>query len=131
MSIGSDTPADAVHRLRIDSKKLRYLLEIFRSLYDPRIASLIKELKKLQDHLGDFNDLEVQQKSLVRLAKSMLLDGANQAGTVMAMGRLVEQLEERQSHERAAFHTHFDKFARKRNRKLFRELFDRREKAPK
>ena len=129
LSIGSDTPANALHRLRIESKKLRYLLEIFRSLYDPKIASLIKELKKLQDNLGDFNDLEIQQQALSRLARSMLLEGASQAETVMAMGRLIEQLEERQSLERATFHTHFDRFARKRNRKLFRELFDRRENA--
>lgn len=52
-----------LHRLRIDCKKLRYLLEFFRSLYRGReAASLIKRLKSLQDVLGDIHDLAVHHE---------------------------------------------------------------------
>jgi len=59
--IDVDPPADLLHRLRIDGKKLRYLLEFFSDLY-PRatVTRLISELKQLQDILGDFNDTGVQ-----------------------------------------------------------------------
>jgi len=65
-----DTTADAViHALRIECKKLRYLLELFSELFHRnRIKRLIKKLKHLQDILGRFNDLTVQQAFLSHLA---------------------------------------------------------------
>ena len=59
---------ESLHRLRIDCKKLRYLLEFFRSLYPPReAASLIKSLKSLQGVLGDIHDLAVHQEMARRI----------------------------------------------------------------
>ena len=59
-AIEPETEAEALHRLRIECKKLRYLLEFFSSLYsEDEILQLINALKRLQDNLGDFNDLEV------------------------------------------------------------------------
>ncbi len=53
-----DSPAEALHRLRISCKKLRYLTTLFRSLFPAkRLDPIIVELKRLQDHLGEFNDL--------------------------------------------------------------------------
>nr|WP_320114146.1 CHAD domain-containing protein [uncultured Desulfuromonas sp.] len=65
-----DTTADeTIHAVRIECKKLRYLLELFGELFDrKRIKRLIKELKQLQDILGRFNDLTVQQEFLSHLA---------------------------------------------------------------
>ena len=54
---------EVLHRLRIDCKKLRYLLEFFRSLYPGReAASLLKRLKSLQGVLGDLHDLAVHRE---------------------------------------------------------------------
>ena len=123
LAIDAYTPAEAVHDLRIECKKLRYLMEFFRGLYDPdRIGLLIKELKKLQDNLGDFNDYEVQQGSLKEFAEEMAGQAAP-AATLMAMGRLVEHLEGGQARERQAFAERFTRFARDRNQRLARDLF--------
>ena len=123
-SIGEDSPAEPLHRLRIDCKKLRYLLEFFRSLYDEQeIGSLVKALKRLQDNLGDFNDLEIQQASLRRFADDMFQEGLATGDTLMAMGRLVDRLEAKQTEERQKFEREFAKFASKKNRARFRALF--------
>jgi len=53
------------HKVRIEFKKIRYLIEFFKPIYEKnRYRSIISKLKKIQDLLGDFNDYEVQQKKL-------------------------------------------------------------------
>ena len=123
-AIDSGSPPDLLHRLRIDCKKLRYLLEFFRSLYDEaEVGTLIKALKRLQDNLGDFNDLEIQQDSLQRFAHDMFQEGLATGETLMALGRLVDRLETRQKAERQRFQKEFVRFASKKNRARFRKLF--------
>ncbi len=124
LAIDDDTPAEAVHDLRIECKKLRYLMEFFRSLYEKRrLTRLIKALKQLQDNLGDFNDYEVQQGSLKEFADDMAARHAAPAATLMAMGRLVEHLEKGQARERHQFGQRFTEFARDENQQLARGLF--------
>ena len=51
-----------MHALRKRCKELRYLLEVFRPVCDKTAhRRLVKELKSLQDTLGDFQDGEVQR----------------------------------------------------------------------
>jgi len=60
------TPDENIHKLRIDCKKLRYLLEFFASLLcEDELKALLIRLKELQDNLGRFNDLSVQQRWLL------------------------------------------------------------------
>jgi inorganic triphosphatase YgiF len=48
------------HRLRIALKQLRYTAELFACLYDPaETKQFIQRLKRLQDDLGDANDVRV------------------------------------------------------------------------
>ncbi len=123
-AIEADTPGDALHELRIECKKLRYLMEFFVSLFDDvEIKRLIKALKGLQDNLGDFNDLEVQQHSLQRFAREMSQEGLGSADVFLAMGRLVEHLASLQHGERERFARCFARFDRAANRKRFRTLF--------
>ena len=123
-AIEPDTPATALHRLRIECKKLRYLLEFFRSLYpESELLPLIDALKRLQDNLGDFNDLEVQQETLRRFAQTMLVEKIGTVSSLMAMGRLVERLEHRQVEERRIFHRRFARFSSRKNRQRFKTLF--------
>jgi CHAD domain-containing protein len=123
-AIGPETPPEALHRLRIEAKKLRYLLEFFRSLYDAEeIGRLVKALKQLQDNLGDFNDFVVQQETLGRFAKQMVDDRLEPAETLMAMGRLQERLEAGQEKEREDFYRQFEEFSTRGIRKRFRRLF--------
>jgi CHAD domain-containing protein len=95
--IGTETPDDVVHQLRIECKKLRYLMEFFSELIPREEGALIqKMLKRLQGRLGDFNDASVQQKSLLNYweQKKSGPDGA------MAVGGLVSILYHRQQESR-------------------------------
>ncbi len=122
--IHREAPAEALHRLRIDCKKLRYLMRFFQSLYpDEKLKPLLKELKRLQDNLGDFNDLQVQRNALFHFAEEMMETGVGPPATLMAMGQLMGQLETQQGREREAFRKRFKRFARKKNRRAFKELF--------
>ena len=48
-----------LHALRIDFKRLRYTLEFFEEVLGREVKIVIKEVKIMQDHLGDLNDAEV------------------------------------------------------------------------
>ena len=64
-SIDDRSPATALHDLRKDAKRLRYLLECFGSLFPAAdVATAVKPLKALQDTLGTFQDTEVQAHAL-------------------------------------------------------------------
>ena len=127
-AIGADTPAAALHDVRIRGKKLRYLLEFFRSLYpEQAVGQLVAELKRLQDNLGDFNDYRVQRQTLQRFAAEMAEEGSASVRTHLAMGRLLAQLEAGQAAERKRFAKRFDRFASQENRKTFARLFSQEE----
>ena len=99
--LSADTPAEAIHDLRIACKKLRYLLEFFRGLFAAgRVNAFVRSLKRLQDDLGEYNDLEVQQGELRSTARELLAAGGVDAATLLTAGRLVERLESRQAEAR-------------------------------
>lgn len=119
-----DPPAAALHRVRIDAKKLRYLLEFFRGLYpEAEIAERISELKRLQDILGGINDMDVQRRRLETFAGRLHDDPAVGATTLMTLGRLAGVLEEREEGFRRAFHDAFCEFSGKPVRAAYGGLF--------
>jgi CHAD domain-containing protein len=102
-----DPPPEAIHRLRIAAKKLRYLLEFFRSLYlAERIDPRITELKGLQDVLGELNDRQIQQANLAVFTRE--LEGTVDADTLAAMSDLGSDLDHRQRELGHTFRDHFD-----------------------
>ena len=134
MTTDPEAHAAALHDLRIEGKKLRYGMELFRSLYPPQdIDPLVKSLKKLQDNLGDFNDYEVQRDKLAAFAVEMLdgetphgetSDGqGTAASTLLAMGRLVAFLAEAQEKERLAFKARFQQLVAAPRSTEFHRLF--------
>lgn len=52
-------PVERLHALRIEFKKLRYTVEYFQEVLGRRAASVIEDIKALQDHLGNLNDAQV------------------------------------------------------------------------
>ncbi|MDF2153424.1 CHAD domain-containing protein [Vibrio sp. CAU 1672] len=59
--LNKDSPDDAIHALRIECKKLRYLLEFYSGVFTDQVHRLhISQLKILQDKLGVFNDTSTQ-----------------------------------------------------------------------
>jgi CHAD domain-containing protein len=117
-------PAAELHRLRIDAKKLRYLLEFFASLYpEATVARLVKELKSFQDVLGGFNDMEVQRTHLTGLADQLMAEGEADASTVFAIGRLADTLRERQEIYHRDFGDRFAEFSGAASRRLYAKTF--------
>jgi CHAD domain-containing protein len=117
---------EALHQLRIDCKKLRYLLEFFRGMFDADAADpLIKSLKQLQDILGEHQDLQVQQDRLRKTARE--LGKSRPAGWVDALlltGGLIERYSQRQATVRQRFSAGFSQFAHTRNRARLRRLVE-------
>ena len=92
-SIDDATPDETIHALRIECKKLRYLMEFFSPLFEEkRVKPLIKSLKSLQDVLGRFNDHSVQRASLSALMEGCPARGARQLRLVESVGALVATL---------------------------------------
>jgi len=56
-----------LHKIRIEFKKLRYLLENFSFLYNKK--KVLKNIKKIQDILGKYHDIEVQKNSIEKFIK--------------------------------------------------------------
>ena len=122
--IDSTTSTDALHALRIECKKLRYLLGFFSPLYPPEeMRQLIQPLKQLQTNLGDFNDCEVQRLTLQRFANEMHREGLASADSLLAMGRLMDHLSRQQLDEQRRFQACFASFSLPDNRKRYRRLF--------
>lgn len=95
--IGAETPDEAVHRLRIECKKLRYLMEFFAELFPKEEgAGMLRLLRRLQNRLGEFNDALVQQRSLMNYWEQ------KRSGSKVALGTggLVAVLYRRQQHAR-------------------------------
>ncbi len=105
--IGPDTPAEQVHDLRKDAKKLRYLLECFGSLL-PKSARThyVRRLKALQDNLGEHQDADVHVDMLRALACE-LHDADESPDTMVAIGQLTERLDQQRLAARAEFAQRF------------------------
>lgn len=109
-AIRPETPAEALHDLRKRGKRLRYAIEFFGGLVAPALArDAVRALKRLQDVLGDFQDLEIQRTSLRTYGER--LEGRAGAASLMAIGVLIEDLGRRQAKARASFGETFATFA--------------------
>jgi CHAD domain-containing protein len=122
--IHDDSPSAQLHQLRIECKKLRYLLEFFASLFpEEEISLLIKQLKKLQDNLGDYNDLSVQQKSLKKYLEKTTSEDNDFSKISSAIGGLISCLYQQQQGIRKAFAQTFAEFSGMENEKIYQKLF--------
>jgi CHAD domain-containing protein len=121
--IDADSPSEHVHALRKRCKELRYLLEVFRPVCAraPH-RRLLKELKALQDTLGEFQDGEVQREAIHEFAAAMMEQGAAPPATVLAMGELAAQLDAHQQNARAALAGRLEPFLADANRPLVKAL---------
>jgi len=124
IAITDASPPEALHELRKDAKKLRYMIEFFQSLYDPAdIARLIKELKRLQDVLGRYQDCEVQRQALAQLADEMQADAGAPAATLLALGQIAESAAREEAALRDRYADTFRRFDSDAQRKRVKRLF--------
>jgi CHAD domain-containing protein len=121
--IDDSTPAEKLHDLRKRCKELRYLLEFFVSLYDPKLhGPVLSALKGLQDNLGQFQDTHVQRLAVEGFADRLAADRDTSAPALMAVGRLVAAFDDRERRARAEFAERFGSFAGQRNRERIERL---------
>jgi CHAD domain-containing protein len=122
--INEATPDAELHQLRIECKKLRYMIEFFSSLYpEDDIKTLVRHLKKLQDNLGEFNDLSVQRASLKAFIDKLEPSNEKQRDCIVSSGGLISMLFERQKEVRSQFTEKFMEFQDKETKSIFRKLF--------
>jgi len=111
--ISAASPPESLHELRKRCKELRYLVEMFGSLYDPAQRwQAVRELKALQDCLGAFQDAEVQRTEIRAFASQLLADRSVPAETLLAMGEVAAGLASAQREARREFDGRFADFAR-------------------
>jgi CHAD domain-containing protein len=122
-AISADSPAEQLHDLRKRCKELRYLLEIFASLFDPQAYQrALKDLKGLQDCLGEFQDRQVQQEELREFAGQMMAGRDVPATALLAMGELAGGIGRAQRRARDEFAERFGEFASPASDRRFQEL---------
>jgi CHAD domain-containing protein len=124
-TITPETPAERLHDLRKDTKKLRYLLECFGGLFPPKPRkAFVRRLKELQDNLGEHQDAEIHLAELRALAHDLNAAGGVDTDVLLAMGRLSDHLERRRQQERGDFAERFAAYDSKRTRQALSELLD-------
>ena len=122
-AITDDSPDSDLHTLRIECKKLRYYLEFFESLFPgDETKRAIKQLKSLQDNLGDFNDLHVQQGSIQDFLSLVPAGSPSERGLAEAAGGLISCLYARQEERRAEFASRFAEFSGPETKDLFDKM---------
>jgi CHAD domain-containing protein len=96
-SIAPSTPDAAIHSLRIECKKMRYLLDSFGGLFPADLVEpLAKDLARVQNRLGRYNDTSVQQDHFLKRAQACLDSG--DCSLALSLGGLIGSLH----HEHAA-----------------------------
>ena len=123
-AIQMDSPPQDLHELRKSCKKLRYLIEFFENLYPVgTIKKPIKVLKGLQDVLGEYQDVQMQQAFLSTFKQTCAIDSAGMQSTRMAVDLIMRRLEKHQRKLRKSFKQHFAVFMESQQQKLFKQLF--------
>jgi CHAD domain-containing protein len=62
---------DALHRFRLETKRFRYTVELFRPCYGPGLDERLASLEKIQDLLGEINDGVTAQALLGEQRRSL------------------------------------------------------------
>lgn len=103
-------PVPLLHALRIDCKRLRYVLEPVEHLLGKEGSQLVSQLKQLQDLLGDLNDASFTRDRLL----AMRAAGLPPAG----LDAYIAHQEAAESELAAAAPSAFGAFISKENRRL-------------
>jgi CHAD domain-containing protein len=111
--ISDDSADEELHRLRIRGKKFRYLLEFFRSFYhEEQMTTFLKYMKTLQDNLGVFNDMSVQQDILGSELAGLRAKNLQTLRFAAALGGLIAVLADKHKTVRSEFEATYADFTR-------------------
>ncbi len=115
-AIDDQSPDEALHALRIDCKRMRYLLEFFQPTYGKALKPCIEKFAGLQDLLGEFQDACVATKRLRQYAEGVPMQLQNR-GELIALGQLISIQQRRGSEHRDDFRNVWKQFDQPGRRK--------------
>ncbi len=108
--IDADSEAHRYHMVRIDVKKLRYMMEFFASILDNEAYSMmLKKLKTIQTILGEHQDLDVQRHHLKAFTE---LPELHTDETITAVEALRQTMAKLEMEKRSEFRDAFREFAK-------------------
>ena len=126
-AIGDASPPESLHELRKSCKRLRYLLEFFRDIHPARpVQRTIARLKRLQDNLGAFQDVQVQRAVLEEFRECA--EASLGAAAIDAIDRQCAALTEREKKTRVEFAARFADYDSKPAHKAFAAALGRKRK---
>lgn len=126
-AIGRSGSDQQLHRLRLSAKKLRYMMEFFsRAFGKTSVRYLIRQLKLLQDNLGRFQDLCVQEEMLLEISRELPGGSRKARQLLVAIGALIGILHHEKLHERDKFEATFSNFCSDDIGKRFQRCFGHR-----
>lgn len=124
-AIRAHSPPQDLHALRKSCKKLRYLMEFFQGGYPAiMLEQPLNVLKSLQDVLGEYQDLQVQQAFLVKF-RQQASPTPVMKNALCAIKLMRHRLEKRKIKVRKLFKQHFAVLAETRQQKTFNQLFNK------
>ncbi|MEW6756806.1 MAG: CHAD domain-containing protein [Acidobacteriota bacterium] len=121
------SPPEALHRLRILFKRLRYTGEFFEDVLGEAMGPYLQAVVALQDTLGAHQDAIVGARRLVEASEALAGVGAASAD-LLAVGALLQQFAASAGERRAAFSSKFaafEKASRRRRGRTKGETFPR------
>lgn len=126
-SITPETPDPVIHSIRIDCKKMRYLLECFGHLFaSETVDPLARQLSNLQNRLGRYNDTSLQQDYLLQHAGRHLESGDTRLA--LSLGGLIGSLHHEHAALRKKLCATLDQFSRGANARRASSLAKKEEK---
>lgn len=115
---------ETIHEVRIDCKKLRYLLEFFSQLFPgQKVKKTIKKLKKFQNSLGDLHDVKVQQQILMESLDRMQHSEYASAEANAAIGGIVTVLSSKEREIEGTLHTFLEEYRDSIKGKSMKQIF--------
>jgi hypothetical protein len=99
-------------------------MEFFTSLFSPKkLNTLIAQLKKLQNKLGNLNDLLIQQEYLLNISEELPAAHKKNKRVLVSIGYLIGTLDGKMRVVKKSLFKTLTDFASPLNELLFRELF--------
>ncbi|MEW5765349.1 MAG: CHAD domain-containing protein [Acidobacteriota bacterium] len=108
-AVEAASPSEALHRLRILFKRLRYTGEFFETVLGGAMGPYLRAVVALQDTLGAHQDAVVGARRLVEAAEAPAARGAPSAD-FLAVGALLQQFAASARERRAEFPARFAAF---------------------
>jgi inorganic triphosphatase YgiF len=120
-AVGDLPHADELHRLRIRAKRLRYALEALKPITGRHGRRLTKQLTRLQDVLGRFNDAIVAAETVRRYRDAL---AAPTPATRAALSAIADHELRRAGAAQAQFHRAWKRFSEKGARRRVARLLE-------